>query len=187
MTSKKQRLGPQEWINAGFRALTHHGPEGLRVEPIARALGTTKGSFYWHFKDLDAFQRAMLRYWEEAATHRIIAELEAIAPGLPRLKVLAAAVNAPHDAQGGSGAEAAIRGWARTYAPAGVAVTRVDDTRLSFLRDCLTGIGVQNPAFAALLYGAHIGLEQLSSRDDIDAKAGLTCLIDLIVAQASPE
>ena len=186
MAEKKQRLGRQEWINAGFRALVARGPEGLRVEPIARELKATKGSFYWHFKDFPALQSAMLDYWEDAATHRIIARLEALPKGMPRLRALAEAVNMSHEAQGGAGAEAAIRAWGQAFEPAGAAVARVDARRLDFLRDCLTDIGAESPELPALIYAAHLGLEQLSITSDVTPVVTMTRLIEMIAA-AKPE
>lgn len=180
MADKKQRLGRRDWINAGFRALTGKGPEGLRVEPIARELKSTKGSFYWHFKDLSALQDAMLHYWEDAATHRIIAKLEKLPRGLPRLEALVQAVNMPHEAQGGAGAEAAIRAWGNSFAPAGDAVGRVDAARLAFLKECMADVGVDAPELPALFYAAHLGLEQLSVNTDIAPVQILTRLVEMV-------
>ena len=187
MVDKKPRLGPQDWINAGFRTLTQNGPEALRVEPIARGLGTTKGSFYWHFKDLAALQLAMLAYWEDAATHRVIADLEQLPPGQSRLQALSQAVNAPHDAQGGPGAEAAIRGWARAFAPANAALARVDAARLAFLQDCLSAVGNDDPDMPFLIYAAHLGLEQLSVNNTVDGQGILSRLIAMASAQPNLE
>ncbi len=180
MADKKQRLGRQDWINAGFRALTQKGPEGLRVEPVARELKSTKGSFYWHFKDLSALQGAMLHYWEDAATHRIIAKLEKLPRGLPRLEALVQAVNMPHEAQGGAGAEAAIRAWGNSFAPAGDAVGRVDAARLAFLKECMADVGVDAPELPALFYAAHLGLKQLSVNTDIAPVQILTRLVEMV-------
>lgn len=180
MAKKAQRLGRQDWIDAGFRALTFRGAEGLRVEPIARELGATKGSFYWHFRDLSALQSAMLIYWEQAATDRIIARLEDVPRGFPRLEALVAAVNMPHEAQGGAGAEAAIRAWGRSFAPAGEAVARVDARRLAFLRDCLADAGADAPELPALFYAAHLGLEQLSINNEVAPEKVLARLIGMI-------
>ena len=55
----KLRLGPEDWVMAGFRALAADGPQAVRAETLARGLGATKGSFYWHFKDLAALHQAM--------------------------------------------------------------------------------------------------------------------------------
>jgi AcrR family transcriptional regulator len=54
-----------DWLRAARLALLHGGPDAVRVEPLARALGVTKGSFYWHFRDRRALLEALLREWEE--------------------------------------------------------------------------------------------------------------------------
>src|SRR5438128_10889157 len=54
-----------DWLKAARLALLHRGPDAVRVEPLARGLGVTKGSFYWHFKDRNALLEALLREWEE--------------------------------------------------------------------------------------------------------------------------
>jgi AcrR family transcriptional regulator len=40
-----------------------NGLDGVRVEPLARRLGVTKGSFYWHFKDRQQLVEALLDRW----------------------------------------------------------------------------------------------------------------------------
>src|SRR5207247_4105060 len=45
------RLGKDDWLRGARLALLREGPNGVRVEPLARELGVTKGSFYWHFHD----------------------------------------------------------------------------------------------------------------------------------------
>ena len=35
-------------------ALAETGPEALKAEPLAARLGVSKGSFYWHFRDVPA-------------------------------------------------------------------------------------------------------------------------------------
>ena len=68
------RLSPDSWIHAGFDALVAQGPSALKAEVLARGLNTTKGSFYWHFKDVPAFHERMLRHWEDTS----LAALEAV-------------------------------------------------------------------------------------------------------------
>lgn len=67
--AKRNSLTTDDWIRAGFRALTSGGPQAIKVEAIARRLHVSKGSFYWHFKDLSALQGAMLAHWLHSATH----------------------------------------------------------------------------------------------------------------------
>ena len=49
----------------------------MAVEPLAAALGTTKGSFYWHFSGRDALLEAALQLWERTDTEDVIAQVEA--------------------------------------------------------------------------------------------------------------
>src|SRR5256886_10621558 len=62
---KPVRLDSQTWIAAAFDALAEGGIDTVRVEPLAKALGITKGSFYWHFADRRALLDAMLHSWME--------------------------------------------------------------------------------------------------------------------------
>src|SRR5215208_1205383 len=50
------RTPRERWIDEGLRALAAGGPDAVRIEPLARSLGVTKGGFYWHFDD----RRALL-------------------------------------------------------------------------------------------------------------------------------
>src|SRR5690349_4100538 len=58
-------LGRDDWLRAGRLALQRGGPDAVRVEPLANALGVTKGSFYWHFSDRRALLEALLDEWEQ--------------------------------------------------------------------------------------------------------------------------
>lgn len=59
------RLEKKEWMRAARLALLHGGSSAVRVETLARQLGVSKGSFYWHFKDREALLEALLREWEK--------------------------------------------------------------------------------------------------------------------------
>lgn len=72
----REVLSREDWLLAGLRALASGGPEAIKAERLARGLGTTKGSFYWHFKDVPAFRAAMLDHWRNRALTSIIAEIE---------------------------------------------------------------------------------------------------------------
>src|SRR5262245_58484665 len=69
------RLAPAHWADAALEAMRTRGLEGMAVEPLARRLGVTKGSFYWHFDDREALLRATLERWEETSTEAIIADI----------------------------------------------------------------------------------------------------------------
>src|SRR5262245_28498032 len=61
----QRRLDRDDWIYAARRALLKGGPDAVRVEPLARTLRVSKGSFYWHFKNRQELLEYLLREWEE--------------------------------------------------------------------------------------------------------------------------
>lgn len=71
-----QRLSADDWAAAALDALAQGGLPAIAVEPIAARLGTTKGSFYWHFRNREALIDAALQRWEERGTSQVIEELE---------------------------------------------------------------------------------------------------------------
>ncbi|MEU5545166.1 TetR/AcrR family transcriptional regulator [Streptomyces sioyaensis] len=73
----RQRLTVEDWADAALTAMGEGGLAAVAVEPLAARLGTTKGSFYWHFANRDALIEAALRRWEETGTEAVITEVEA--------------------------------------------------------------------------------------------------------------
>lgn len=123
----------ESWIGEGLRELAAGGPEAVRVEQLAKSLGVSKGSFYWHFTDRRALLDALLDAWEQTYVDDAIAQVEADGgDGRARLRDLfglAEATSAellPLDL--------AIREWARRDARVMARLTRVDNRRMDFLR-----------------------------------------------------
>jgi len=128
-----KRLDATAWIAAAFEALAAEGIAGVRVERLAAALGVTKGSFYWHFKDRDALVDAVLERW---ATGRISAIAEQTrdhgTPADARKALLALLeIYARTPNRKGLAVELAIRGLAPGHQAAKRAVARVDAARLA--------------------------------------------------------
>ncbi|MFY0622090.1 MAG: TetR/AcrR family transcriptional regulator [Pelagimonas sp.] len=176
----KPRLSQEDWIAAGFRALAKGGPAALRAEAIARDLKTTKGSFYWHFKDLPAFKSAMLQFWAERATTTIIDRLAPLSPGLPRLEALIDVASETPEEFGGTAVEPAIRDWARYDAEAAQLLQQADDARTAYLAQELAHIGVRDAEAARLFYAAHLGLEQLSATQADTGRKARYLLLNLM-------
>ena len=181
--STSSRLTKQDWLRAGFVALVEIGPSGLKAEPLARRLKTTKGSFYWHFRDVTQFHEAMLAYWQQGAFADIVAYLER-EPAIPkRLRLLGQiATGAAWPGYQGAPIEPAIRAWSRSDAKVAQVVLQIDQQRLSYLTEMLAEIGITNPDFARLIYAGLIGLEDLSSRDKQEHEGPMGTLIDLILS-----
>src|SRR5262245_52783828 len=71
------QLSARDWLDQGLKTLASHGFAALKAEPLAKAMGVSRGSFYWHFADISAFHAAILKAWREVAAEAIIANVEA--------------------------------------------------------------------------------------------------------------
>lgn len=161
----KTRLSKEDWLAAGFRALTEHGPAGLQINLLCKALGTTKGSFYWHFKDLAAYKSEMLTLWQSKVATEIIASVEAAPTAQARLDMLLSEAARPApEAFGGRRIEASMRAWALSDAAVSAQLACIDAARLAALRQVLTDAGHGTPGLAELVYGTYIGLDDLTAR-----------------------
>ncbi len=179
-------------MKAGFRALSVGGPQAIKAEVIAKALKVSKGSFYWHFKDVSALKADMLRHWLQVATHDIISDVAGDEPGpkeqLRRLVDIA--TSKKNEPYGGAQAEAAIRDWARYDENAAATLKVVDATRRQFLSALFEKSGVppaQCTSYANILYAALIGLEQLSLTGVLERKNDLSALLALLLRNAERE
>jgi AcrR family transcriptional regulator len=137
---KAVRLDGAAWIAAAFDVLANGGIDAVRVEPLAKALGITKGSFYWHFADRRALLDAMLRSWMEgriAAIRQQAADRGDPAVALRQL----ADLYTRHANVRGLAIELEIRAFARNDAGAAAAVRDVDQARLQQLTSLYIGLG----------------------------------------------
>lgn len=183
MSQKKPRLNKTDWLLAGFTALAEDGPEALKAEPLARRLGTTKGSFYWHFADVPAYHAAMLDLWAEQATSHIPAALADEPTPVAKLRKLSQIIAAHRsETLGGVKLDAAIRAWARADQAVAERLAQVDKQRLEFLEGLLGETGITNPEWARIIYAADIGMEDLTTRDGIDNISAMGSLVDLVLA-----
>src|SRR4051812_41510867 len=136
------RLGPEEWVRAGLKALAKSGASALKADSVANSLGVSRGSFYWHFADVSAFHAAVLQRWRKVMLENIIVELEGSAED--RLEILMYRAFA-----GGSEIERAVRAGATTDGQANAAGDAVDVERIRYLRKLLIGTGIPpGPAHA---------------------------------------
>ena len=186
-TPSKTRLGRNDWVLAGYRALVRGGIGAVKVEAVARELGTTKGSFYWHFKDLAELHQTMLELWEALATTAITAAVRASDKDpVGKLLLLVDMVAVRPDAvYGGVEIEPALRDWGRTDARARTFMERVDRQRLNDVAGFLRDAGVAEAELlpkAQLIYAAVIGLENLRLTTGQDMGPPLRDLVTRLTA-----
>lgn len=78
-STTRARSSEDAWLTAAYDMLTDTGVEAVKVMPLARSLGLSRTSFYWHFKDREALLEAMIRRWEDRNTGNLVARAEAYA------------------------------------------------------------------------------------------------------------
>lgn len=150
------------WVREALAVLAESGIEQVRVEPLARRLRVSKGSFYWHFKDRADLLQALLAFWETQMTGDLITHLAPIPTPRARLEALSEAVLLRQDGDiDAAQAEVALREWAGRDPLAMPGLRRVDERRSAYLKQEFIALGIeptQADHYAKALYMALIGL-----------------------------
>jgi AcrR family transcriptional regulator len=157
------RLSRDDWVDAAVKAVLRDGPEAVAVQPLARRLKTTKGSFYWHFSSRQELLRAVLERWETVATDDVIASVEARS-GDPRTRAAALIDEVTAHSRRHPGELLLLAAPAQRDTRA--AIERVTRRRIDYIAGLLRASG-QTPAAAqrraTLGYAACLGHAQLAS------------------------
>ncbi|SUS08016.1 Bacterial regulatory proteins, tetR family [uncultured Defluviicoccus sp.] len=176
------RLSRDEWLARALDILATEGQAKLRVEAICAALGVTKGSFYWHFKDRDDFVRGLARYWSDQFTDPVMAQVTQSANNAgERLKALLYAVS-----DGGFARyDVSIRAWAAQDPDLVAALVRdVDERRLEFVGSIFAELGfeVDEIGMRARACIAYLSFESsfLVKSNDQDRRKMLDLFYDMI-------
>lgn len=94
MPTAKKKIRPpaplsrDAWVRAATGLIARDGVQAVAVEPLALALGVTKGSFYWHFKNRDELIHAALEAWEQDQSVDVVSRYAGIQDPARRLRVL---------------------------------------------------------------------------------------------------
>src|ERR1700728_720643 len=126
------RTPRSKWIEQGLRALAAGGPDAVRIEPLAQALGVTRGGFYWHFDDRRALLEEMLDTWERATTDEVIERVESEGgDARAKLRRTFALVSSSDELLA---IDLAVRDWSRHDQTVAERLRRVDNRRMDYLR-----------------------------------------------------
>lgn len=140
------KLSREDWIAGALKLLAERGAAAVRVEPLAARLNVTKGSFYWHFRDLADLQDAIREEWANRSTDWVIARVDGhdgnAAARLRKLLEMAG-VKPPE-------AEKAIRAWAAADPRTEETVRAVDEKRTNFVCGLLVEMGYEKIAAEAV-------------------------------------
>jgi len=165
MVSRNRTI--QDWEDAALAAIAEEGMGALSIPRLARSLGVTKGSFYWHFSSLQELIDKSLRRWEER-DRLSLEELREIADPRQRLAALFAEAMVRSEAHG---LYVALASSSVPHAAA--AIRRISNRRLKFLIASYAEAGLNRQearAQALLAYSAYIGALhlRLTKKKDLD-------------------
>ena len=149
-----EQLSALDWVDRGLKTLAKSGFTALKAEPLAKAMGVSRGSFYWHFADIGSFHAAILARWREVAAEQVIATLEAVKDEDPLAVLLRMTFGSKLTL------EKAVRSWAAHDARARTAMQAIDRRRLDYIENLLKQSGLSREvarARAQILYWAFLG------------------------------
>ena len=154
-TDMTDQLSARDWLHQGIKTLAEDGFTALKAEPLAKAMGVSRGSFYWHFADVAAFHAEILKYWREIAAERIIDDIESAAGTVNAVQLLLNRAFGERQAL-----ENAVRRWAVVDPAARAAVQAIDKRRLAYVERLLLNSGISQEvarARARILYWSFLG------------------------------
>ena len=163
-----KRLKKQDWILHGFDVLRDKGHAGLKADRMVKDLGVSRGSFYWHFSDLQTFHTELIAAWREQINIDVIDELKTLPDPKVQLRALIErvfAVSRP--------LERGMRMWAGANPEVQHAVHEVDRLRQGYVHTIFLALGLPEPIAASraqMMMWAYVG-HALSDEQVADPEA----------------
>lgn len=178
------------WLAAAADAVAEGGFTQLRILILAKKLGVTRGSFYWHFRDHADFVRAFLDRWLAFRARRTSAWARRV-EGQDAESALLNSLDALFDVGRSSPRniriELAIRDYALRDAYAAEVLARSDEMRYALSVDLysqLTGDPERARRLAVMLYLVVAGSDlvlQSPTRDETLVAGIKTLVAELLV------
>jgi len=131
-------LSQEDWLSSALESLNERGVDAVKVLPLSKKLGVTRGSFYWHFDDREQLLRQMLEYWERELTDEVITAAGALAaPSEEKLRYVIHNVLLYRQTR----YDTAISAWGMFDAGAAQSMKRVLRKRMRFVAGLLEDLG----------------------------------------------
>ena len=148
-------LSNEKWAEAALDAIATSGVAQLSIESLARALGVTKGSFYWHFANRSALIKAAVTLWAQRETEDVLARLDREPDPRKRIeRIVAEAVGYRRKA-----ATYLALAAASDDGNIGSVFQQVVERRIAYLAACFEQLGVPAPRHRALVdFSQYVGI-----------------------------
>lgn len=162
-TPEKSTLSASDWENAALDLIAEKGISALAVEPLARRLDITKGSFYWHFASRDELLDQSLRRWEQLDLDHLARSLDSNRPAAERLTEFILRTSRQNRSHQIHAALCAASDHPRVRP----VIERITKRRLDYLANAFRELGMGAEAArhrARLTYTSYVGYIQLQIR-----------------------
>lgn len=173
--AKRRPLGRDIWLDTARRALTEEGTAGIEINKLAKRLGSSRGGFYWFFKDRAELLDELVQYWALTGTHLFERVLERH-PGDGLAQYLAMTNLWVDEEEYDPQWDGAIRDWARTSETVRKVVQKVDQRRIDVLEEIFRHIGYRGKEAnvrARVMYYHQVGYYAMGVRESQSERRAL--------------
>lgn len=169
---KGWRGSREVWLEAAKAAFLDSGVDAVKVQPLGAALGLSRTSFYWFFKDRAALLEALLALWEETNTHALTEASSAYAETISEavLNLLSVFLD---ETRFQPRFDMAVRGWAHKSDAVTARVAEADATRLEAIRAMFQRFGfdaAEADVRARTVYLVQIGYISMQVRETLEER-----------------
>ncbi len=162
---KNKGISKDQWLVKALELLELKGFEAVKIERLAKLLGTSRSGFYWHFKNRQDLLQHLLDYWTHEYTSILIDDLEIKKLGADK-RLLTAMKTIKNEKL--TKYDLAMNAWAKADPRVHEAVKKVMKMRLDFSRKIFVELGFDGDELEmrAQLFTCYHSWEELTFSDD---------------------
>jgi AcrR family transcriptional regulator len=175
--AERTNLSREDWIAIARATLIREGVAQVKIDRLARALGVTRGGFYWRFKSREELLDALLEHWVTTNTGPFIAAVSG--PGTPSERYRSLMRLWIDEREFSPDFDSAVRGWSRISPRVAEAVHEIDDRRIDALRQLFFDAGyAEDEAFirARITYFHQVGYYAMGVKESTSRREALSDL-----------
>lgn len=166
----------EDWLAKALEVLVAQGVDKVRVMTLGEALGVSRSSFYWYFKDRKELLTALLTVWDHSNTAAIVGHTQMPAKTISEavLNLFRCYITQSHfDHQ----LDFAIRAWGRRNQSVQEVVEEADALRLDAIKTMYERFGYSSlnaTVRARVLYYMQLGYYMMDLNESLESRLELT-------------
>lgn len=154
-----KKVDKEQWFIVGLDVLAKDGFARITIDNLCGLLQITKGAFYHHFKNIDGYIDALMKYWLNHNTIQVIEEADKLPSAKERIEFIGNAV-----IQRSHKSEQVIRAWGFSNPIVQKYVQQVDELRIEYSTKQRVMLGMSEDEaknITVLEYAIFVGGQQL--------------------------